>query len=248
MSDLIRTAYLSGALSPRDLIAFHRETFGSSRMGGEDAGGGQGGEADPQRPDGVSEDEWSALGDPGKRAIVRERERATRAEQEAAALRASRPKPTPPKPAPASQQEPQQHGEPDIAAIVQQAVAAAIAPFQQRDEERRAEDSARAIAKAVSDAAATRLHDPSDALGNLDLTGLTDGAGSPDAAKITAALDDLVKRKPHLAKVTDGRVRPAPGSMIGGAPSPVASEDERVKAALAKMQASAGIKLAGGLT
>ena len=35
-----------------------------------------------ERPEGVTEEEWEALGDPGKRAIVRERERAEKAERE----------------------------------------------------------------------------------------------------------------------------------------------------------------------
>lgn len=251
-----RSAYAAGAVTAQDVLEFHRRTFGPARM--EDPPGppanpsGQGGDTPPERPEGVTEEEWTALGDPGKRAIVRERDRATRAEQEAAALRSSR-QPQPPKPAPpkddkggqqsaGSQQEPEPT---DIAKIVQQAVAAALQPIQERDQQREADDAARAVAQSVTTAAATKLHDASDALTNIDLTTLTDGSGRPDATKITTALDDLVQRKPHLAKVVDPGRHPAPGHVLGGAPAPVTSEDDRVKAALAKMQAAAGVKLAG---
>lgn len=41
----------------------------------------------PARPDGVSDTEWNALGDPGKAALIREREAAARAAADLAALR-----------------------------------------------------------------------------------------------------------------------------------------------------------------
>lgn len=214
---------------------------------GDPAPAGQAPEV-PQRPDGVTEEEWTALGDPGKRALVRERDRATRAEHDLAAARAaSTPKPGPPKRSDddaGKGKEPEKPAGDDIAAIVQQAVAAAIAPFQQAQEQRATEDKARAVAEALTTAAGTRLHDASDALTQVDLTTLTDGNGRPDEAKITAALDDLVQRKPHLAKVVDDRRRPGAGHMLGGAPTPAVSEDDAVKAALAKMQSSASVKLA----
>lgn len=236
-----RSAFSAGAVTPHDILAFHRVHFGAARM--EDDEG-----APPERPDGVTEEEWTALGDPGKRAIVRERARATKAEQEAAALRA--PKPAPPKTDDKAGQQGDKDSPPapdptDIAAIVQQAVAAALKPIQERDEQRTAVEAAQKVAEAVTDAAKERLHDASDALVNVDLTTLTDGNGKADAAKITQALDDLVKTKPHLAKVTDTTRRPGADAMLGGATAPVSSEDDRVKAALAKMQVSAGVKLAG---
>ena len=251
-----RSAFAAGAVTPEDVLDFHRHAFGLARMDerqGAGNGGGEGGDTPPERPDGVSEEEWNALADPGKRAIIRERERATRAEQEAAALRASRtPKPGPPKDDKGGQdgaQPPaggQQQPEPtDIAAIVQQAVAAAIQPFHEAQQQTAADAAARKVAETVTTAAAAKLHDPSDALVQLDLTTLTDGSGQPDATKITAALDDLVQRKPHLAKVVDDSRRPGAGHSLGGAAAPIVSEDDRVKAALAKMQAAAGVKLAG---
>ena len=231
----------TGILDTGSLLAFHRDTFGPARMEGEDTL--------PEQPDGVSDEEWSALGDPGKRAIVRERERATKAEADLAAARAAtRARPAPPKQATEQGKAPDSSdgSDPtDVAAIVQQAVAAALAPFEEREQQREAEQAASLVVGAVTAAAQSRLHDPSDATTNIDLASLTDDHGRPDAAKITAALDDLVQRKPHLAKVVDDRRRPAPGTPVGGA-APVVSIDERVKATLAQMQAASGVKLAQG--
>ena len=47
-----------------------------------------------ERPEGVTEEEWEALGDPGKKAIAREREARVQAERERDAARA---RPAPPK-------------------------------------------------------------------------------------------------------------------------------------------------------
>ena len=233
-----RSAFTAGACSPSDVLAFHRQYFGTLRMENGD---------DPQRPDGVSDTEWEALGDPGKRAIVRERERATKAEGELASTRAAAAaaaaKPAPP--AADDAKPPENPGaSPDVATIVSQAVAAALKPFEEREQQREVEQAASVVVSAVQDAAKSRLHDASDALAHIDLTTLVDEAGRPDASKITAALDGLVKTKPHLAKVVDDRRRPAPDAPVGGA-APVVSMDDRVKATLAKMQTSAGVKLAG---
>ncbi|MDO5500322.1 MAG: hypothetical protein Q4F67_11665 [Propionibacteriaceae bacterium] len=233
----IRAAYLAGDLLPADLIAFHRATFGDARM--EDGGG------EPQQPEGISDEEWTALGDPGKRALVREREARTKAESDLAAVQSKQqPKPTPPP----KQQGDQRHDQEspkgdvpaDVAAIVQQAVAAAIKPFQEREEQRETQAAAQKIADALTGAAQGRLHDPSDALANVDLTTLTDGSGAPDAAKIKVALDELVERKPHLA----ARRFPGQDAFMGGSAGSNLSLDDKVKATLAKMQTSAGVKFA----
>lgn len=188
-----------------------------------------------QRPDGVSETEWSALGDPGKTALVRERQRATAAEQALAATRTTTP-PAPPKTG--------EDGKPDIAAIVQQAVAAAIQPFQDAQAQRDAEAAATTIRDSLTTAASARFHDATDALAQVDLTTLTDGNGRPDEQKITQALDDLLARKPHLGKAVDNRRHAAPGAPIGAGGGPAAPLDDRVKATLARMQASSGVKFA----
>jgi hypothetical protein len=70
---------------------------------------------------------------------------------------------------------------------------------------------------------------------------LTDGAGLPDPGKITFALDDLLKRKPHHGRAVDDRRRPAPGGAGGPASAPL---DDRVKATLARMQSASGVKFA----
>ena len=148
-----RSAFTAGAVTPQDVLDFHRRAFGLARMEGSDTS--------PERPDGVSEDEWNALQDTGKRALVREREARQSAEQEAAALRAARtPKPGPPKnddgkggaTQPAGGQ--QQTDPADIATIVQQAVAAAIQPFQEAQQQSAADDAARKVAESVTTAAA----------------------------------------------------------------------------------------------
>lgn len=239
-------------LTVAELLALHHSHFGDARMeeGDDNADGASAdsGNTAPQRPEGVAEDEWEALGDPGKRAIVRERERATAAESALAAARqATKPKPAPPKPKkpePKAGEKPDSDA-PDIAALVQQAVTEALRPMQEAQEQRDAEQAAQTIVDAVQTAAKDRLHDASDAVVALDLSTLTDGQGAPDAAKITAALDGLVQRKPHLAKVVDDRRRPAAGAPIGGGVAPAQTADDKVKASLTRMQSAAGIKLAG---
>jgi hypothetical protein len=196
-----------------------------------------------EKPDGVTDAEWAALGDPGKAAIVRERQRATAAEQALAAARAN--PPTPPKLVPPKPIEPPKPGEPvDIAAQIRAGIEAAMAPLLERDATREASQAAEKIREAVTTAASERFHDASDALAQIDLTTLTDGEGKADPAKVTAALDDLLTRKPHLGKAVDNRRRAADGSLIGGAPGAEAPLDDRVKATLARMQASTGVKFA----
>ncbi|WP_181312473.1 hypothetical protein [Nocardioides campestrisoli] len=201
--------------------------------------------AAPERPENVSEQEWAALGDTGKQALVRERERANAAER---ALAAARARPAPPKPADppkAGEQPPAtKPGEqPDIAAIVQQAVAAAIKPFQERDEQREAEQAATAVRDAVIEAAKPQFHDATDALSQIDLTTVLDGNGQPDQAKIDGAIKELLTRKPHLGKVVDDRrfAQPGAGPTPGGSTPPL---NDRVKATLARMQERAGVKFA----
>lgn len=200
--------------------------------------------AAPERPDGVTEDEWNALGDPGRAAIVREREARQAAERALAASRArpappkpaDPPKPTPPKPA----DPPKPDTGPDIAAIVQQAVEAAVKPFAEREERRDAEAAAKKVTDTVLAAAKDRLHDATDALTNVDLTTVVNEQGLADADKVKAALDDLIKRKPHLAKST---ARIAPPGIGGGAPAN-ATDAEKVKAVLADMQRATGVRMA----
>lgn len=198
--------------------------------------------AEPTRPEGISDEEWNALGDPGKRAIVRERERADTAERTLAASRArpAPPKADPPKSGPPKQDPPKpQAGEVDIEAIVKQAVSAAVQPFQEREARRDAESAAGKVTDAVLEAAKSRLHDATDALTGIDLTTVVNDQGLADTDKIKTALDDLVTRKPHLAKT--GTERQAPPGIGGGAPA-AATEAEKVKAVLADMQRATSVR------
>lgn len=237
-TDGLHTIDLAAPGAVLALLDFHRGIHGHAQMNGADGNG----DAGPQRPDGVTEDEWSALGDPGKRALVRERDRATRAEQDLATARAA--KPTPPKEKTGEEPKPaEKPATDDIAAIVKQAVDSAIKPFQEREQKRDAEDAARRIADAVTSAAKARLRDPSDALHNIDLADMTNGAGAADPDKINAALDDLVTRKPYLARVADDRRRAGDGSFVGATAPHNVSLDDQVKTALAAMQSATGVKL-----
>lgn len=223
--------------------------------------GQQGGQQPPERPDGVSEAEWAALGDPGKAAIVRERQRAAAAEQALAALRQQQPgsgqasgagqqsgassgqsgQQQAPGDRPGQQQAADKGTQPDVAALVTAAVSQALAPLIQRDQQREVEAATQRIRDGVLAAAKDRLVDPTDALANLDLPTLTDGAGGLDSSKLSAALDGLVQRKPHLARVVDDRRFPGPGSPHGGASGVTGSLDDQVKAQLAAMNAALGI-------
>jgi hypothetical protein len=198
-----------------------------------------------ERPEDITEDVWDALGDPGKAALVREREARQEAERQLAAARA--PKPTPPKnppaptpPAPKATPPatPDPGDQPDIAAIVQQAVTEAIKPFQEAEERRTAQEAAREIVGAVTTAAKDKFHDPSDAVANIDLTKVVNDQGIADADKIKAELDAVLQRKPHLAKGP----RIAPPGIGGGAPA-VATDAEKVKAILADMQRATGLRI-----
>lgn len=250
-----------------ELFAHHRrltggwgmDTSGGSGSGssgsddGNNDGGADGGNNQPARPDGISEDEWNALGDPGRSAIVREREARQAAER---ALAASRARPKPPGDGDGKgggsgsgdgkngdEGKNKNGGEVDIEAIVQRAVAAAVKPFQERDEEREAEEAAERVRSAVLEAAKPRFHDATDALAQIDLRTVLDGNGQPDATKITEAIDNLVTRKPHLAKVVDERRhgQDGTGATPGGSTRPL---NDRVSDKLSRMQERAGVKFA----
>lgn len=219
------------------LFAHHRARFGGWTMTQTPP------ENDPpvERPEGVTEEEWTALGDPGRAALVRERTARTTAERALAAARAA--KPTPPKntdpPAdPPKSTEPPKTDEVDIAAIVKQAVDAAIKPFADRETARAVDEAAGKVRDAVLEAAKTKLHDPTDAVANIDLTTVITEQGVADPTKVTKALDDLLTAKPHLAKST---VLVAPPGIGGGAPAN-ATEGEKVAAALARMQKSVNLR------
>lgn len=229
------------------LFAHNRARFGGHQMTATPPEPQPSGDpSPPQRPEGVSEEEWNALGDPGRAAIVREREARQAAERALAASRATPrpPKQDPPKD-PAPPKDPGKSGGDgvDIDAIVQKAVEAAVTPFREAEERRQTETAAEQVRNAVLTAAKPRLHDATDAVAHIDLTQVLDGNGRADEAKVTAAIDDLLKRKPHLGRVVDDR-RYAPdgaGPTPGGSTRPL---NDRVKDTLARMQERAGVKFA----
>ncbi|WP_109000773.1 phage scaffolding protein [Streptomyces rishiriensis] len=75
---------------------------------------------------------------------------------------------------------------------------------------------ARAVRSEVRALAAAGFADPDDAHAFLDLDSFVDADGEIDADGIRASLDDLLKRKPHLAKPADNSPRrPAPDRTQG---------------------------------
>lgn len=198
-----------------------------------------------ERPEDVPQETWDALGDPGKAALVRERSARVQAEKDRdTAVRerdAARARPAPPKadPPKADPPKPDPGAHPDIAAIVQQAVTAAIKPFQDAENQRTAEAAASKVRDVVLEMAKPLLHDPTDALANVDLASLVNESGVADAEKVKSALDKVIAAKPHLAKST---TRIAPPGIGGG--GPVATPDaEKVKSILGDMQRSAGVRI-----
>lgn len=215
---------------------------------GQPGDGGAGGDTPPERPTDIAETDWNALGDAGKVVIVREREARQAAER---ALAAARAKPAPPKkaaetlPAPDDQAKktdpptPPAGGQVDIAAIVKQAVEAAVKPFTEREEQRETQKAADRVQDAVLEAAKPLLHDATDALAGINLASVVNDQGVADPEKVKSELADLVKRKPHLAKSPE---RVAPIGIGGGLPAG-ATDADKVKAVLADMQRATGVRI-----
>lgn len=214
-------------------------------MGGADdapdagAAGPAGGGTEPaaaappaaERPDGVSEQEWAALGDPGRRAIERERRNARderrqreQAERERDEARRATRSPEPPKP---GQQQP------DIAALIQQGIDAALRPVLQQQ----AATAAERIRDRAQSLAASVLHNPADAAVHLDLSSMVTAAGDPDEQAIRDGLARLIEERPYLARPVDGR-RAADGSGQGAGSSVGLTLQQRVQEQLDLMKTS----------
>jgi hypothetical protein len=106
---------------------------------------------------------------------------------------------------------------------------------------------ARILRAELKAAATSRLADPSDAALYIDLADFAvQPNGDVDSAALTAAVEDLIARKPHLAAPTN----PFGGSGDGGAtppPKPTASVQERAAAALAAGDVRTSIALKASL-
>jgi hypothetical protein len=204
--------------------------------------------------EGVSAEEWQALGDPGKAALRRERQARDDLQRQLAEARKPAPQPVPvpaPAPAPApAPPAPQPQPQPTpsgsdtpvfsdlIAQAVSQAVQQAVAPLQQRfaqDDQARAQQ---AFDAALGERAGQVLADVRDAA-LLDRSALVDANGQPDAARINAVLQQLVTDRPHLARRTSvGQPLAAPSGALPalasapsgqgfGAPAALSIEDKR---------------------
>lgn len=198
----------------------------------------------PTRPDGVSEEEWNALGDPGRRALDRVR----RQRDEARRDLEQRPAPPPPanpatSPSPARPPAPSNGG--DIADQIRQAVEAATAPLRQQLDQVGARSAAQVVADRVRTLAAERLQDPEDALRFLDPSRFVTAAGTPDDAAIRDGVTGLLEQRGYLARTTpppaDGLRYAAPNSGQGPGTPGAPSMAEQVQHELARMYASAGM-------
>lgn len=231
------SAFAAGARTPEQVLAFHRRNFGDARMEASENG-----EQPSEKPEGVSDDEWNALGDPGKQALIRERK--ARADLEAQLAEARKPKPAPPSSNSDAGNQGDGQGVPegdDLEARIAAAVQAALAPVQDAQAQWQADQLASRVRETVTATAATRFHDVADVMPHLDLTQLTDGSGAPDQAKIAGELDRIASEKPHLVKPTYAPRTPMPGAPFGGGAA-TPSIDDRVKESLSRMQTAAGVR------
>lgn len=186
----------------------------------------------PERPEGVSEEEWAALGDPGRRAIERERRNAREAQRRAeAAERAAEEtrRAAPQPPAPPAPPAPPTNEPPDIAALVQTAVERTIQPLLARDVTR----AAQRVQERAAAIAAEALIDPRDA-GSLDLSRMVTATGDPDEQAIRDGIARLVEERPHLARPITGR-QAAPGSGQGAGGGSELTMQQKVQQQLALM-------------
>ncbi|MEU0245178.1 hypothetical protein ABZ192_12735 [Streptomyces sp. NPDC006235] len=90
--------------------------------------------------------------------------------------------------------------------------------------------NARIVRAEIKAAAAGKLADPTDALALLDLSAFeVSDDGDVDAQKVSAAIEDLLTRKPHLAATAKPRFQ---GSGDGGAARKTSGPDQLTRADL----------------
>ena len=184
-----------------DLLALHRSRFGDMRM------------EDPQRPDDVTQEEWDALGDPGRRALDRVRRNQREAERardaavqerdsvkterdtvkgELDTLKKNPPKQDPPK------------DPPDVAAQIQAAVDSALQnvtkTYTEQLDQLRAERTAEQITAHAQRIAADVLVDPSLVGTFVDLRTVVNQQGQVDEQALRDNLAGVVEQRPYLAK------------------------------------------------
>jgi len=86
----------------------------------------------------------------------------------------------------------------------------------------------RLVAETVRASAAQKFTDPGDAVAFLDMTTLLDDDLEPDPVAIGDALDDLLERKPHLAKADPKPRPPAANRSQGTSGNPAPSIDSQI--------------------
>lgn len=181
--------------------------------GGGDGGGDGDGDGDAGSGDGDDDDK--DLSDAGKRALSRER--AARREADKARKAADRKA----KDLEDRLAKLETDGKSDSDKAIEKARREAEEAA--RKEERTKSDQ-RIVRAGVREVAATKLHDPADALVHLDIEDFSvDDDGEVDRKAITKAVDDLLKLKPYLAK-DKGK----PGGADGGARSNDDGKDQDV--------------------
>lgn len=233
---------LVNGMTVKELIALKRDEFGDARM-----------DDPPERPADVTQEEWDALGDPGRRAIdrvkraereaVRQREAAAAAQAEAEkqrdaarteaeALRKNPPKQDPPK------------DPPDVAAQIQQAVAAALEnvtkTYNEQLDQLRAERTAEQLTAQAQRIATDVMVDPSLVGTFVDLRTVLSPQGQLDEQALRDNLAAVLEQRPYLKKPDAPPGGGAPGGNPfgghpGGArpPSDKATFDARVSEQLA---------------
>lgn len=232
-----------------ELIAWHRAHFGDARM-----------EDPPQRPDDVTQEEWDALGDPGRRALdrVRRGQREAERQREAAvaaqadvvkerdaarveleALRKAPPKPDPPK------------DQPDVAAQIQAAVDSALQnvtkTYTEQLDNLRAERAAEQLTAQAQRIATDVLVDPALVGTFVDLRGVLNAQGQLDEQALRDNLATVVEQRPYLKRPDQppGGGNPFGGHPGGARPAPdKATFDARVAAQL-DMARQSGLAVRG---
>jgi hypothetical protein len=206
--------FLVNGMTIEQLLAKNRARFGDARM------------EDPQKPDDVTQEEWDALGDPGRRAIVRvkreqrETERArdaaiadkAKADKAAADAQAELEK--------AKKEPPKKEDPPaDVAEQIKQAVAAAVEQVTKTYTEQldalRAENTAKDITAQAQRIAADVLVDPALVGTFVDLRTVLDAQGQLDAQALKDGLAKVVEDRPYLKKPD---APPPPYNPFGGHP------------------------------
>lgn len=214
------------------LLAKNRALYGSLRMEDPPEGGDKGADADKAKADkaddktGAADDKSAKddLGDAGQRALVAERNRAKEAEKRAKA-------------AERALEDERRKGMSDQDKVLDEA---------RRDERTKVTQAyADRIVKAeVRAAAGGKLADPEDAVRLLDLAQFELGEDlALDSAKVTRAVEDLLKSKPYLAAVAKSTKTAAPGRPVeqlrpGGAPDAPPAKTNLTEAITARYTAN----------